>query len=206
MPAVLLSELVAGVRSGHALISFPTDTVPALAARPDRATLIFEAKQRSQTKPLILMAAKAEDLWDYVQGTHAEFQIWKQAAKQYWPGALTMVLPASDRLPLEMNPTDPTTIGIRVPDSAIARHILALTAPLATTSVNRSGQPPLETLAEINAQFPEVLTLSVEELAALEIELSASPNPMPPSPGIPSTVAKWTGQKWEILRQGSVVL
>lgn len=206
MPAVSLSDLVASARSGNQLISFPTDTVPALAARPDRSALIFEAKQRSQTKPLILMAATADDLWEYVQGTHAELQLWKQVAKQYWPGALTMVLPASDRLPPEMNPTDPTTIGIRVPNSAIARHILGLTAPLATTSVNRSGQPPLETLAEINTQFPEVLTLTAEELATLEKELEALPHHSPPTPGIPSTVAKWTGKQWKILRQGSVVL
>ncbi|NJO41748.1 MAG: L-threonylcarbamoyladenylate synthase [Cyanobacteria bacterium CRU_2_1] len=203
MPAVSLPELIAAARSGNHLISFPTDTVPALATRPDRSRLIFEAKQRSQTKPLILMGADIADLWQYIQGSKAEREIWQQVAANYLPGALTLVLPANDRLPPEVNPTDPTTIGIRVPDSAIARHILSLTAPLATTSVNRSGQPPLETIAEINAQFSEVLTLSLEELNALERELGGD-RPLPPSAGIPSTVAKWTDKGWEILRQGSV--
>lgn len=204
MPPVSLSELVAGARSGNYIVSFPTDTVPALAVRPDRAALIFEAKQRSQTKPLILMAADAADLWTYVQGTEAEQALWQQLAERYWPGSLTLVLPASDRLPPALNPTDPTTIGIRVPDAPIARHILTQTQPLATTSANLSGQSPLITLEEINRQFPEVLTLLPTELNKLEQQLNLGSSK--PSSSVPSTVAKWTGKGWEILRQGEVRL
>lgn len=202
MPPVSLADLVAGARSGNHLISFPTDTVPALAVRPDRAALIFAAKRRSQTKPLILMAAAAADLWEYVNGSEAELALWQQVAAQYWPGALTLVLPASDRLPAAVNPTDPTTIGIRVPNHPIARHVLSQTRPLATTSINRSGQPPLETLAAINAEFPEVLTLRSTELDELEpgLKLASSQS----SSSLPSTVAKWVGNGWEILRQGEV--
>ncbi|WP_416674520.1 L-threonylcarbamoyladenylate synthase [Egbenema bharatensis] len=210
MPLVPLTQLLHAARSGTHLISFPTDTVPALAVRPDRAALIFAAKQRSQTKPLILMGGDSTDLWPYVKGSEAELALWQQVAEQYWPGALTLVLPASDRLPPAMNPTDPTTIGIRVPNHPIARHLLSLTQPLATTSVNRSGEPPLETLSEINQHFPEVLTLHPQELERLEEELepesSLQPNNKTPktSSGVPSTVVKWTGQGWEVLRQGGI--
>lgn len=188
-----MDALIEGLRSGQ-LASFPTDTVPGLAVRPDRSELIFEAKRRQQDKPLILMGANAEDLWPFCQGTNTERQIWQQVADEYWPGALTLVLPASDRLPPAMNPMNPTTIGLRVPNHAIARQILAQTGPLATTSANLSGQPPLQTIAEIEAQFPNVLTLLPTELA-LEAAM-----------GVPSTVARWTGDRWEILRQGSVIL
>ncbi|MEJ1929364.1 L-threonylcarbamoyladenylate synthase [Nostoc sp. NIES-2111] len=192
MTKVSLEALIAGVRTGG-LVSFPTDTVPALATLPERAELIFAAKQRSQDKPLILMGAIAEDLWPYVKGSEEEYQIWQQVVSKYWPGALTLVLPASNRVPQVMNPTDPTTIGIRVPNSAIAQTILAQTGPLATTSANFSGQPALLTMAEIDAQFPTVLTL----------ESNATPET---SLGLPSTVAKWTGESWQILRQGAVSL
>jgi L-threonylcarbamoyladenylate synthase len=204
-----LSDLIAAARSGDRLISFPTDTVPALAARPDRAALIFEAKQRSQTKPLILMGADGADLWEFTAGSAEEKQIWQQVAQQYWPGALTLVLPASDRLPTAVNPTDPTTIGIRVPNSAIARHILAQTGPLATTSANRSGEPPLQTMEAIANQFPEVLTLSPLELDKLEQTLAnAKPSEQDstPSQGVPSTVIRWQGDRWEVLRQGNIQL
>jgi L-threonylcarbamoyladenylate synthase len=149
------------------------------------------------------MGADMGDLWPYVTGNEDEKQIWQAVMDQHFPGALTLVLPASDRLPRAMNPTDPTTIGIRIPDSAIARHILAQTGPLATTSVNQSGQPPLQTMAEIEAQFPEVLTLKLEELEAIQPAFSPHKSS---TAGVPSTVAKWTGQGWEILRQGGVVL
>lgn len=205
MPPTSLPQLIAAARAGDRLISFPTDTLPALAVRPDRAALIFEAKQRNLDKPLILMGADATDLWEYVQGSAAEMDVWRSVAAQYFPGALTLVLPASDRLSPAMNPTDPTTIGIRVPNSGVARYILTLTRPLATTSVNRSGEPPLETLTDINIQFPEVLTLLPTELTELQ-ETLAPFNRTPIKTGIPSTVAKWTGKGWQILRQGEVKL
>ncbi|MBD2335633.1 L-threonylcarbamoyladenylate synthase [Calothrix sp. FACHB-156] len=194
MTQVSLAELVAGARAGN-LVSFPTDTVPALATLPEKAALIFAAKQRSQDKPLILMAASGADLWPYVQGSDREYQIWQELTAKYWPGGLTLVLPASALVPKVMNPTDPTTIGIRVPASAIAQQILAQTGPMATTSANLSGQPPLQTMAEIDVQFPEALTLITKEF---QKEVSAI--------GVPSTVAKWTGTSWQILRQGSIEL
>ncbi|BAY91848.1 MULTISPECIES: L-threonylcarbamoyladenylate synthase [unclassified Tolypothrix] len=194
MTQVSLAELVTGARAGN-LVSFPTDTVPALATLPEKAALIFAAKQRSQDKPLILMAASGADLWTYVQGSDREYQIWQELTAKYWPGGLTLVLPASVLVPKEMNPTDPTTIGIRVPASAIAQQILAQTGPMATTSANLSGQPPLQTMAEIDAQFPEALTLIATEF---QTEVSAM--------GVPSTVAKWTGTSWQILRQGTIKL
>ncbi|QSJ19678.1 L-threonylcarbamoyladenylate synthase [Nostoc sp. UHCC 0702] len=194
MTTVSLADLIAGARAGL-LVSFPTDTVPALAALPEKAGLIFAAKQRSQDKPLILMAASAEDLWPYVKGSENEYKLWQEVVSKYWPGGLTLVLPASDRVPAAMNPSDPTTIGIRVPDSAIAQTILAQTGPLATTSANFSGQPPLSTITDIEAQFPEVLTLAATESLG---EMSGV--------GVPSTVAKWTGINWQILRQGTIKL
>jgi L-threonylcarbamoyladenylate synthase len=106
MTQVSRENLIAGARAGL-LVSFPTDTVPALAAVPEKAALIFAAKQRSQDKPLILMAASAEDLWPYVKGSEGEYKIWQEVADRYWPGALTLVLAASDCVPKVMNPIDP---------------------------------------------------------------------------------------------------
>lgn len=189
MTQVTLDALVAGAISGK-IVSFPTDTVPALATRPDQSELIFIAKQRSQDKPLILMGDTINTLFSFCQGTPEEMAVWQQVAQTYWPGALTLVLPASERVPRAMNPQDPTTIGVRIPNHPIARQILAQTGPLATTSANRSGRPPLLSMAEIAAEFPEVLTLAHTE-------------PQPAS-GLPSTVAKWNSQDWEILRQGAV--
>ena len=195
MTQVSMNTLVEGAISGNYIVSFPTDTVPALAAKPDRSELIFVAKRRSQDKPLILMAASAEALWPYVQGSPAELKLWQQVAASYWPGALTLVLPASEKVPAAMNSIDRTTIGVRVPNFPLALKILEQTGPLATTSANLSGQPPRLSVAEIEALFPEVLTLVPSELPTA---ITAS--------SLPSTVAKWTGSNWEILRQGAIEL
>ena len=189
MPQFSLDRIVVAAKTGN-LISFPTDTVPALATLPECAKLIFQAKQRSQDKPLILMVGKVGDLWQYVEGTELEIEIWQAVAARYLPGALTLVLPASDRLPAVMNPLKNQTIGLRVPDCEIARSILLQTGALATTSANLSGAPPLLTMAEISDRFPQVFTL--------DIDLN------PPTSGQPSTVIKWDNSSWKLLRQGAV--
>ena len=201
MPQVDFAEFVEQVGTGRALASFPTDTVPALAARPDQGDRIYAAKERPADKPLILMGATLEDLLPYVSGSEADIAAWQQMAAQYWPGALTLVLPASDRVPDVMNPLQTGTIGIRVPNHALARHILAHTGPLATTSVNRSGQPALEDMRDIAVQFPELLLLSQGAIAQLKTQLEAFALT---ASGVPSTVIRWQAGGWQVLRQGSV--
>lgn len=194
MPQVSLHDMVNALANAPTLVSFPTDTVPALAARAENAALIYAAKQRPPEKPLILMGASLEDLLPYIEGTFREIETWKSQTEKHWPGQLTLVLPASDRTPAHLNPTKTSTLGIRVPNNPIALQLLRQTGPLATTSANRSGQPPLTTAAAISQAFPNALTLAPEHYSS-----SATS-------GQPSTVAKWTSPGWEILRKGKVQL
>lgn len=189
MAQVSMAALVAAVRTGNWLISFPTDTVPALASRCDRGELIYTAKERQPHKPLILMGANSEQLWPFVRGSAAEWEQWSAMAAHYWPGAVTLVLPAAE-LPPSLNPLGTGTIGLRVPDWPPAQALLEQTGPLATTSINRSGQPPLIELGAIAQAFPQVLTLH--------------PWQLPPSPPEPSTVVQWQAGEWHVLRQGRV--
>jgi L-threonylcarbamoyladenylate synthase len=193
MTRVSQAELVKGVETGK-VVSFPTDTVPALAVKPELAELIFQLKQRPATKPLILMAASIEELLPYLSGSETELANWLTIAQKYWPGALTLVLPASNLVSSAINPTDSKTIGIRIPESAIALEVLRQTGVLATTSANFSGKPPLETMREIENNFPDVLVLQDEGVK----------EDQPMGSGLPSTVAQWTEAGWQILRQGSV--
>jgi L-threonylcarbamoyladenylate synthase len=207
MAQVSLATFVAMVQAGE-LVSFPTDTVPALAARPEAGDRIYTAKERSPDKPLILMGANLEDLRPYVVGSEADWVEWGSIADRHWPGALTLVLPASDRLPPAMNPQGTGTIGLRVPDHTLARHLLSHTGPLATTSANRSGQPPLVTMAAIEASFPQVFTLAIAALTDIYQHFD-SPMPSPDQPqgsGLPSTVARWQDNGWAVLRAGAVTL
>ena len=204
MPQVSMSQWVSDINAGK-LASFPTDTVPALAAQPHQGDRIFAFKQRALTKPLILMAAQWTDLLPYVVGTPSEIDQWQTLTRQHWPGPLTLVLPASDRVPIAINPLQTGTVGIRVPNHPIALALLRQTGALATTSVNRSGEPALLTLTEIEQRFPELLTLSASARSSLSKDASS---PEPSSSGTPSTVVQWvsTTRTWQILRQGGVIL
>jgi L-threonylcarbamoyladenylate synthase len=200
VPQVDLPELVAAARAGQ-LVGFPTDTVPAIAAIPAAAAAIYAAKQRTTEKPLILMAATPEELWPFVKGGATAQAIWNAVAARHWPGALTLVLPKGDRSAPKIhditaiNSADPATLGIRVPNWPLALEILKKTGPLVTTSLNRSGQPPLENLSEIIQAFPSLVTPSADLWD------------LPPGKDrVPSTVAQWRDEGWLVLRQGFVRL
>ncbi len=189
---VSLVSLVAGARAGK-VVSFPTDTVPALAVRPDRRDRIYQLKGRSPDKPLILMAASWQQFLPFIDRDHADLKIWQTVSDRYFAGAVTLVLPASDR-GQALN-QGCATLGIRIPDCAVAIAILQQTGALLTTSANRSNQPPLRKMLEIHQNFSEVLTLAV----GLEItqELGS---------GLPSTVVEWTDHGWLVRRQGAVTI
>jgi L-threonylcarbamoyladenylate synthase len=189
MPVVTKETLVDRIIAGE-LAAFPTDTVPALATLPTQAESIYLTKGRSREKPLILMGGNPEDLWPYVRQTDRELPIWQEIASKYWPGGLTLVLPASDLLPTTMNSSGSGTIGLRIPDNAIARSILTATGPLATTSINLSGESALLTREAIEGRFPHLNILAGDWGI--------------PSRGSPSTVVAWQDGKWQVLRPGKV--
>ena len=190
MALVSEAALVASARSGK-LVSFPTDTVPALAVRPDRSADIFALKQRSPDKPLILMAASWQDFLLFLDTNHPALSTWRQVAQKYFAGAVTLVFPASDR-GCALNQGF-TTLGVRIPDSKIAIAILQQTGAMLTTSANKSNQPPLRTMIEINETFPSVMTLG--DGISITEQLGS---------GLPSTVVEWTDTGWLVRRQGSV--
>lgn len=186
---VSFSQVVQAAQQGS-VVSFPTDTLPALAVRPDRAELLYQIKQREAQKPLILMAATPQELWPFTQGQPQEQALWQALADRYWPGGLTLVLPASDQVPAGLNMTDQWTIGLRVPNSPIALEILSQTGVMATSSANLSGQPALLTAEDIDRHFPTVAIL--DRTIATE--------------GVASTVIQWQDGEWQLLRSGMVTI
>lgn len=195
MVQVSQTELIAGAISGK-VVSFPTDTVPALAVKPEQADSIYQLKQRSYNKPLILLGASIENLLPYVVYSSEELSLWQQMTSQYLPGALTLVLPASNKVPQVVNYTDSQTVGIRVPDCLMALEILRQTGVLASSSANISGQDTLVTMNAIEQTFPSVLVLEHSNLS----------KDKPVGSGLPSTVICWRHKTWQVLRQGSIIV
>ena len=182
-------ELAGHLRGGGAAL-LPTDTLPALAAAPDHAAQIWTLKQRPQDKPLILMAAEADQL---LALTSANARIDAEPlARLFWPGALTLVLPVEGRLSQRLNPGR-GTLGMRVPDCDATRALLMQSGPLATTSANPSGEPPSQSAEEAARAFPHLPLLA--------------PLPWPDPSGLASTVIAWSSPGcWQLLRQGAVMV
>ncbi|MFZ9167244.1 L-threonylcarbamoyladenylate synthase [Vulcanococcus sp.] len=183
-PEALASKLKAG---SAAIV--PTDTLPALAVRPENASLLWELKQRPREKPVILMAATPETLLECL-GIPVQ-TAWQEMADRYWPGALTLVLPAKGTWLEQLNPGG-QSLGLRLPAAPAALELMRHSGPLATTSANRSGEPACLDHEEARACFPEVPQLG--------------PVPWPVPTGQGSTVIQWLPSgEWKLLRAGAVM-
>ena len=188
-PVLAATDLALRLRAGDAAI-IPTDTLPGLAVIPDQAQTLWRLKCRPAEKPLILMGASVDDLLSEVAvSCHREVEA---LAERYWPGALTLVVPARDGgAGRYLNPGG-TTLGCRIPACEQTRALLEISGPLATTSANRSGEPASMTAAEAAIYFPDVAQLG--------------PQPWPQHSGQASTVLVWLGGgRWRMARRGAVI-
>ena len=170
------------------LVIFPTDTVYGLAARPDDPAAterLFTAKGRSYDLPIPVLAGS-------LAAAHhvGEFDERAELLAQAWPGPITLVLPrAAESYGWKIG-GDGRTVGVRVPKHPLALALLALSGPLAVTSANRSGKPPLEDAEALTAEF--------DDDVAVYLCQDARPA------GVASTVVDLTRVEPLILRVGAV--
>lgn len=176
------------------VVVIPTDTVYGFSGivqvtdenSPTFCTdaIIRKIKGREETKPLIQLIAKPEDIRLYTDDEIPATLLEK------WPGALTIIVHTKKDCPLyKYYPT----IAFRCPGDLWLRKIIQLCeSPVYSTSVNRSGKPVLETIPEIASEFEKEVSLIVddgEKKGALPSTLVAIENGLP-----------------KVLRQGSVVI
>ena len=151
------SELLTGMRLARTsigrgeLVVIPTDTVYGVAAdafQPKAVARLLSAKGRGrQSPPPVLIPgiptldALAETVPDEV----------RELVKAFWPGGLTIILPARSSLAWDLGETR-GTVALRMPSNRIALELLSETGPLAVSSANLSGQP-----AALNAVDAEAM-------------------------------------------------
>lgn len=188
MPVLEAKPLALSLRNGGAAL-FPTDTLPALASCPETAGQLWELKGRPAHKPVILMGSDPEELFSLL-GCAVE-EAWADLARIYWPGALTLVLPARGAVLEQLHPGG-SSLGLRVPQCRQALELLKESGPLATTSANRSGEAPCLEASGAAQAFPGVPLLA--------------PVPWPTPAGVASTVLAWSDAgAWQVLRRGAVM-
>ena len=177
------------LKSGLPII-FPTDTLPAIGCLPKFSEIIYEFKKRDKNKPLILMGSEHKQLIDYVHESAKED--YENIASKYWPGALTMVIPASEKQSKILTSND-LTIGLRIPNSYMAQSLMKETGPLLTSSANISGFKGSTTVEGIALDFPSVKILG--------------PIPWGKRSGKASTIIFWRKSgDWKLIREGEVLV
>ena len=177
------------LRSGLPII-FPTDTLPAIGCLPKFSEIIYKFKKRDRDKPLILMGSEHKQLIDYVHESAKED--YENIASKYWPGALTMVIPASEKQTTILTSND-LTLGLRIPNSYMAQSLMRETGPLLTSSANISGFKGAITVEDIALDFPTLKILG--------------PIPWGKSSGKASTIIFWKNSgNWKLIREGEVIV
>ncbi len=143
------AEIAAQILKNGGLVAIPTETVYGLGANGlDEAAVakIFAAKGRPQDNPLILHVADGRDIEKFC---HSIPENAYKLAERFWPGPLTLVLPAKDTVPLSTRAGLPT-VAVRCPDNAITREIIRLSGvPVAAPSANISGKPSTTTAQHV---------------------------------------------------------
>lgn len=143
-----LESAISALQQGG-VIAFPTDTVYGIGAsleHPGALQRLYDLKGRSPDKPLPILIARIEML-DQLSPDVDERLV--DLAEQFWPGALTIVLPAADHLPAEVKAPD-NTIGVRLPNHSIPLTIAERAGgAIAATSANLSGQSAAHAASEI---------------------------------------------------------
>ena len=184
--ASLAAELL---RAGQ-LVAIPTETVYGLGANgldPEAVAKIFAAKGRPQDNPLILHIADPCQMEDICHSIPESAWL---LAKKFWPGPLTMVLPAKAIVP-KCTTAGLPTVAVRCPDCAITRDIIRQAGvPVAAPSANLSGKPSTTTADHVYHDHAGKLPLIVDG--------------GPCRVGVESTIIDLTEERPRLLRPGGI--
>jgi L-threonylcarbamoyladenylate synthase len=183
----------AALIEGGGLVAFPTETVYGLGADgldAQAVRRIFEAKGRPADNPLILHIAAFDQALELWAASEAQRDLARALAARFWPGPLTLVLPAADRVPKTVT-AGLSTVAVRAPDHPVARALITrCQRPLAAPSANRSGRPSPTTAEHV--------------LRTLDGHIDAVLDGGPTTVGVESTVLDLSRERPQVLRPGDV--
>jgi L-threonylcarbamoyladenylate synthase len=183
---VAVERAAAALRDSR-LVVLPTDTVYGVAAdafSPEATAAIFAAKERARAHPLPVMVRSQKQLPALTPLVSATLD---RLVAAYWPGPLTIVVPAQSQLRWDLGRND-GTIAVRMPLDEVALDVIRSVGPLAVTSANRSGRSPGSTAHDAADQLGD----------AVDVYLDDGPR----TGGVLSTIVDVTRRQPHVLREG----
>ena len=186
-----IAQAIAAMRAEEVVV-YPTETFYGIGADPFSSVAlerIFAIKGRDAAKTIALIAHDDEAAFAVAREVPPIARI---LARAFWPGPLTLVLPARAGLPPALIGLD-GGVGVRVSSHPIARALAqGLGRAITATSANRSGENPARTLAEARSSLGSQVKAFVEGGTL--------------TGGAPSTVLTCDRDGWRILRAGAVTV
>ncbi|MFB3060915.1 MAG: L-threonylcarbamoyladenylate synthase [Candidatus Binatia bacterium] len=184
-----LEQAIEALRSGEVIV-FPTETFYGLGANAldrDAVEGVATLKGREVKNPIALIIADLDMLKVVIANPPP---IAERLMRVFWPGPLTLVLPAKKGLsPLLCNPHG--GVGVRVSSHPIASALVRrLAYPLTATSANTSGAEPARTIAQAQAYFANRLRIFID---AGELKGQKG-----------STVVECHGDRYRVIREGEI--
>lgn len=184
-----LDEAAAALSAGR-VVAIPTDTVYGLAVDPGYPGAtdgLFALKHRPGSLELpVLVAGVAQA--EVLAGPRGLAPAARRLAGRFWPGSLTMVVERRRDVDWLLG-GDGRTIGLRCPAHPVARRLCELVGPLATTSANRHGEPPITSAVALAQEFGGDVAVVVDGGTC---------------DGTPSTVVDMSGDVPRCIRAGAV--
>ncbi len=172
------------------VVGIPTDTFYGLSADPYNLAAIervFQVKGRAETKALPILVNSVEQAVVLTRDLPEHFF---DLAQKFWPGALTIVVEATHRLPLKVTGNS-GRVALRWPKSHVACDLIeSFGGPITGTSANLSGFPACSNAAALVKQLGDRLPLILDGG-----ETGAS---------LSSTIVALRGDDWSIIREGAV--
>jgi L-threonylcarbamoyladenylate synthase len=187
--AHLLRYAAQWLRRG-AVIAIPTDTLYGLAADPMNLAAvdeIYRVKGRPETRALPILINSPEQGLLLGRNLPKSFE---KLAEACWPGALTLVVDASNRLPLKVT-ANTRRIALRWPKNEVVQQLIQeFGGPITGTSANLSGRPSCASGEEVFRQLGDRIPLILDAGATGET--------------LPSTIVEFHGEEWHIGREGAI--
>jgi L-threonylcarbamoyladenylate synthase len=184
---ISFSEAKLILRQKGSPISLPTDTVYGLSVCKDDeegVKKIFTLKGRDVVNPLCILISNASELRHYVSFIPEKCL---HLTNVFWPGPLTLVLPAKEEKISPLIRAGLPTIGVRVPDDPLLISLIKEIGPIVSTSANISGSSPATSAEEVEKIFG--LQFPVVDGGTSKI-------------GVASTVLAFEEAKWRFIRKG----
>ena len=171
----------------HKVIVFPTDTVYGLGTKwtdIEGIEKIYEIKKRDGRKPIAILVSSIEQILPYIE---INYEHSVELLQKYWPGAVTFIFNKKKAFNYLTE-----TIAFRMPSSKVALDLINHFGPLATTSVNLSGDIEINNPKEIEIKFSNQIDYIISD----EEEFSS----------VSSTIVDLTSNELKIIRQGIVII